>query len=351
MKLQVFLLLVLIGGCVSKVEPPTPVETGLGINLPEGFNIKVFSDLTSAYPKAQPRFMEFYNGDLYVAIPSHNLIAKISDGKLSTVQSNLGRAHDFAFYNDEIYVAEETKVLKGKLGSKLAPLIERIPTGGHWTRTIVIHDGEIYLSVGSSCNVCNEQNEIRAAISKCSLDGSCKVIARGLRNSVGMVFAGDKLYATDNGRDMIGDNIPPEEINLIEDGKNYGWPFCYGNKIADLSYSKSNSCDQTEPPFVEMQAHSAPLGIAYYDSNKFPEEYQNKFFVAFHGSWNRNEKTGYKIVMVDPKTKKTTDFATGWLKDGKVTGRPVDIVVGPDSAMYVSDDSNGKIYRISYGKE
>jgi glucose/arabinose dehydrogenase len=165
-----------------------------------------------------------------------------------------------------------------------------------------------------------------------------------------------QMYATENGRDQLGDDLPPDEINLIEEGKNYGWPICYGKNIHDTDFDKNVYIrDPCMEPFetqslIDLQAHSAPLGLAFYYGDKFPQEYRGNLFVAFHGSWNRKVPTGYKIISIDMKDFSVKDFATGWLNSSNVLGRPVDIIVADDGSLFVSDDNAGKIYRISYGE-
>jgi len=165
---------------------------------------------------------------------------------------------------------------------------------------------------------------------------------------VGFTFAPDgRAYATDNGRDSLGDDLPPDEINVLQEGKDYGWPICYGKNVHDADFDKNvyvrDPCEDKEPSLVDLQAHSAPLGLAFYNGKQFPDEYNGKFFIAYHGSWNRNAPTGYKIVTVDPAIGETKDFATGWLRNGSVLGRPVDIVVADDGSLFVSDDNSGKM--------
>lgn len=219
----------------------------------------------------------------------------------------------------------------------------------------MIHENALYISIGSGCNVCIEQDQRRASIAKCNIEGGdCKIFAKGLRNAVGIVFhpRTGELWATDNGRDLLGDDLPPEEVNLVKEGKNYGWPICFGNKISDRDFDKNiyirDPCADTEAPFIEMQAHSAPLGLTFYYGNNFPGEYQGNLFIAFHGSWDRGQPTGYKIVRIDMHDRGVRDFASGWLHGVTVSGRPVDIIVDNDGIMYVSDDNAGRIYRICY---
>ncbi len=288
-----------------------------------------------------------------VALPDKNGDG-IADEQITLIEG-LKNPHGIDYHDGWFYIAEETKVIRVRdddsdLHADAIEVLAELPSGGHFTRTVKIYNGSMYLSIGSSCNVCHEEDGRRAAIIKCGIDGSqCTVFARGLRNSVGFVFNNGKIYATDNGRDLLGDDLPPEEINVIEEGKDYGWPICYGSKIHDTEFDKKayarNPCEETAAPMVEMQAHSAPLGLAFYIDDKFPSEYKGDIFVAFHGSWNRKEPTGYKVVRIDLPDMKVKDFATGWLQGNNVIGRPVDIIV-VNGALLVSDDNAGKIYRI-----
>ena len=348
------------------------------IQLPPGFKIDVYaenlgsSSLSFPGPNSAPRMMLLKDDVLYVsltrqgkvvALPDHN-----SDNKADETIvfiDNLNNPHGLDFYDGWFYIAEENRVIriKDRNNDQLADreslevIIDDLPTGGHFTRSIRIHNNSLYLSIGSSCNVCIEQDERRAAISRCNLDGTdCEVFARGLRNSVGFVFhpITGEMYATDNGRDLLGDDLPPDEINLVKEGNNYGWPICYGQNIHDTQFDKNvyirNPCEQPfeMPSLVDLQAHSAPLGLTFYFGDSFPEEYRGDLFVAFHGSWNRKEPTGYKIVTIDMNDLEVKDFATGWLKGGNVLGRPVDIITNDEGGLFVSDDNAGKIYRIYY---
>jgi glucose/arabinose dehydrogenase len=294
-----------------------------------------------------------------------------------TVLDGLNEPHGLAFYQGKLYVAENDKVrsydwdeanLKASNPKKLADL----PTGGgHSTRTVLFHNGKMYISAGSSCNVCIEKDPRRAAVTEYNPDGSGqKVFAKGLRNAVGLALnpKTDTIWVTVNGRDWLGDDLPPETIyDLGKDGGDAGWPFCYDDRTFDSVFAKSDGnkvgedrCKNVLEPKVQMQAHSAPLGLAFYEASQFPTEYQNNIFVAFHGSWNRDVPTGYKVVRVklDDKGQPVggaQDFITGWLapgesKHGRWMGRPVGIVVGSDGSMYLSDDSGGVIYRITYAK-
>jgi len=367
------LILLIVSGCATTdniIQPPLENNTQASIsdpalskiNLPSNFKISLF-----AQNLGSPRFMLAKDNIIYAASISQGRIYALPDLNNDSVadsaivfMDSLDNPHSIDYYDGWYYIGETSKVIRVKSSDQLhadtgtiEELVDMPSGGGHFTRTVKIYNNAMYISIGSSCNVCAENNPWRASIIKCDLDGNnCNAYATGLRNSVGLEFdeLTGTLYATDNGRDNLGDNIPPDEINIIQEGKNFGWPYCYGNNAHDNDFDKAEqvSCLDNAPAFVELQAHSAPLGLHYYDSSSFPLEYKGTLFVAFHGSWNRSEPTGYKIVNINLETKKVTDFASGWLQsDGKVIGRPVGIVEYK-GALLVSDDDTGKIYRIYY---
>jgi len=237
--------------------------------------------------------------------------------------------------------------------------VKSLPAGGgHWTRTVVFGpDGRMYVSVGSSCNVCRESDRRRAAILRYAADGSGEeVFASGLRNAVGLAFRPGTgvLWATVNERDWRGDDVPPDYVTEVKEGTFHGWPDCMvvgGRAVPDDRFARGARCDRVTPPTVEIQAHSAPIGLAFYTGTQFPAEYRDSLFVAFRGSWNRAVATGYKVVRIrfrDGRPAGVEDFATGWLDGASSWGRPVDLIVGRDGALYLSDQGAGRIYRIHY---
>jgi glucose/arabinose dehydrogenase len=376
----VVLIAIVAGVIISQlgIRPSVKSESLAEINLPQGFGIEVFADNLGGSPVSYPgtnpgpRMMLLQDNVLFVTIPNQGRVVALpdrnSDNKADetiTFIDGLNNPHGIDYYDGWFYIAEENRVIRVKPSNNslladrgtLEVLIDNLPTGGHFTRTVKVHNNSLYLSIGSSCNVCYEQDERRAAISICALNGTgCRVFARGLRNAVGFVFhpVTGKMYATENGRDYLGDDLPPDEINLIEDGNNYGWPICYGKNIHDTDFDKNvyirSPCSEPfeTPALIDLQAHSAPLGIAFYYGNSFPQEYRGHLFVAYHGSWNRKVPTGYKIVEINMTDFTVKDFATGWLSGNNVLGRPVDIIVAQDGSLFVSDDNAGKIYRIYY---
>ncbi|HEX6288291.1 MAG TPA: PQQ-dependent sugar dehydrogenase [Herpetosiphonaceae bacterium] len=340
------------------VAPPQPVT------LPPGFGISVYAE-----DLGHPRFMAYSpEGVLHVTDQSGGRVLALPDAngdgvadERQIVVSGLNRPHGITFHERELYVGETNQIVKFERagdgwGDKII-LVPDLPTRGHGTRTVIFgQDGNMYVSIGSSCNVCNEQSTLRAAVWQYEADGSNgRLYTRGLRNAVGLVTrpGTDEIWATNNGRDMLGDDLPPETINVLADGADFGWPRCHAGRLVDPDFGDQGGCEGAAPPIVEMQAHSAPLGLRFYDGQMFPADYQGNLFVAFHGSWNRSEPTGYKVVRIAVdaagKPGEVQDFASGWLEaNGESWGRPVDVIVAPDGSLMVSDDAGGRIYRIFY---
>lgn len=327
------------------------------IKVPPGFRIAIFARMPSA-----PRFMLFApDGTLLVSLTGSGGVAVVNpQGQVSIFATGLNQPHGLAFRGPDLYVAEQNRVrvYRNLEASRTEVLIQGIPSGGHFTRTVGFGpDDKMYVSIGSSCNLCTEQDQRRAAIVRYNADGTGQeVFARGLRNSVGFRWHPQtgELWATDNGFDNFGDDQPPEEINIVRQGGDYGWPFCYADRLTNPTFPPTDPgrCSGTVAPAVQMQAHSAPLGLDFYTGTQFPAEYRGDAFVAFHGSWNRSVPTGYKVVRVRAQggvPGAVEDFVTGWLEGNTTSGRPVDVLTGPDGALYVSDDSpSSVIYRITY---
>jgi len=340
------------------------------LNLPPGFAIGLFAKTES------PRMMAFSPGGTLLAtsqgagtvtaFPDPHLTGQASSS--ANVLKDLNGPHGIAFHGGYLYVAEITRLvrydwdeahLRASNPSEIAKLPESL--GGHMTRTILFANNRLYVSAGSSCNVCKENDPRRAAVSEMKEDGSeQRIFAWGLRNSVGLAFneKTGTIWATDNGRDWLGDDLPPDEINDLGTGGDFGWPYCYGNRVADTTFGGATEhCNNTIPPQVELQAHSAPLGLAFYSGKMFPADYQGDLFVAFHGSWNRSVPTGYKVVRIKiderGQPKAVEDFITGWLppgetRKGKWMGRPVGFAIAADGSLYISDDGSGSIYRVTW---
>lgn len=376
--LATMMLVLSLSGCSAKEQTAGSAATvrvqnrGSGdpaLTLPPGFRIGLFASaldgprLMAISPDGR-LFATEMDGGRVTILPDAN-----GDGKADShvVYANgLNRPHGIVFHDGYLYIAETTRVIRYPYrngdthGSNPETIISGLPTGGHFTRTITFgHDGYLYLSVGWSCNVCIERNPLRAAISRYNADGSGRrILATGLRNSVGLAWnpsTGD-LWATENGRDYLGDNIPPEEVNVIREGGFYGWPYAYGNRVPDPEYGTRAPAKvrASIPPRIAMQAHSAPLGLTFYSGAMFPQDYQGGLFIAFHGSWNRSVPTGYKVVWFRMRGGNPVgaqhDFITGRLQGRQAWGRPVDVLTGPHGEIFVTDDSGGRVYRVTYGR-
>ncbi|MGH7411346.1 MAG: PQQ-dependent sugar dehydrogenase, partial [Candidatus Methylomirabilis sp.] len=336
--------------------------------LPLGFRAEIFASTLGA-----PRFMTLDpSGTLLVSTPRQGRVVALPDrngrGKADevvTVAEDLNLPHGLAFRAGDLYVAETGRVLRFRYNpttlkaSHPVVVVPNLPSGGgHWTRTIAFGpDGGLYVSVGSTCNDCREEDRRRAAIIRYNADGSGqRLFATGLRNAVGITFHPLRglLWATVNERDWRGDDLPPDYITEVKEGAFYGWPDCFVSQRRIIPEpGKLERCWNWKVtlPTLEIQAHSAPLGLAFYTGQQFPREYQGSLFVAYHGSWNRSVPTGYKVVRVvvrEGRPVGVEDFATGWLEGTAFWGRPVDVLVGKDGALYVSDDYAGHIYRITF---
>jgi glucose/arabinose dehydrogenase len=325
-------------------------------------------------------------GNMLVSLTREGKVAalydKDKDGKAEEqkiVIDGLSRPHGLAFKCEEadgrecrLYVAEEREVAVYdydpalSLASNRKKIIDLPGGAGHFTRTLLITNiggaDKLLVSIGSSCNVCFENDERRAAIYSADLDGSdFKPFARGLRNSVFMAEnpADGKIWATEMGRDLLGDDLPPDEINIIEEGKNYGWPVCYGKNIHDTGFDKNTYIRDpcygltTVASHIDLPAHTAPLGIAFFPGEGWPEDYRNDALVAMHGSWNSSVPVGYKIVRIrmdkDGGFLGIEDFVTGWLaSDNRKLGRPAGLIIRPHGLIYFSDDDRGAVYKLRY---
>ncbi len=342
------------------------------LQMPTGFVIQIFasdispSALSRPGPALGPRLMTLVDDTVLVAVPGQGIILALrdtnGDGRADWQQeflSGLRRPHNIVKYNDWYYIATEDSIIRVqdndhdfKAETDSQQKLVSLPTGGHWTRTVKIINGQMYIAVGSSCNVCQESHTMRAAITRCNLAGdNCSTFASGLRNTVDFVEYNNRIYGTDNGRDHLGNNLPPDEINEIIEGQNYGWPICYGQRIHDTNFDKKvytdNPCAKTIPPLVELPAHIAPLGLEFYQGQDFPSEYRGDLFVASHGSWNRQPPDGYKIYRINWQTKEVSDFISGWLQGKLVRGRPVGII-NYQGGFLISDDAAGVIYLVRY---
>lgn len=371
-----------ITGFLQRMEKEVKKGTPVTIEVPPGKGTGVYSvprelsaltdlrvQLFAQLPGAVRMLAFDAAGRLYVTLPDLGAIYQLSDAdgdgfaeQPVLYHVGLDRPHGLVWQGDKLYVAETSRLLQlvdkdhNNQVDKITVILDNLPDdGGHWTRSLALGaDGLLYLSIGSRCNACDEADPMRATVLQVDpKGGTARIFAKGLRNSVGLAFSpdGQTLWGSDNGRDMLGDDLPPDEINRLVAGGDYGWPDCFGKQIADPELNPSGDCADTIPAAVELPAHSAPLGIAFGDQLQAPEPFRNSLYVAFHGSWNRSIPTGYKLVRIpyaggelgEPK-----EFLFGWLRDGNAWGRPVAPLVGPDGSLYLSDDRADAIYRISW---
>jgi glucose/arabinose dehydrogenase len=354
----------------SPAQAPAPAAPA-DLKAPDGFKVSVFaSDVTNARLMAVSP-----DGVLYVARQSKGDVVALPDrdkngkaDKLEIVASGLTRPHSLAFHKGYLYIATNPSVVRVKYANgKVEGTPEKVvdlpvSTTPHWTRTIGFgRDGKLYVAIGSSCNVCEDEDARRTTIMVYNAAGTGgRPYAKGLRNAIGFDWdANGVLWADDMGQDRLGEEKPADEINRIEDGKHYGWPYFIENNAPnpDLKDPKGSlKPEQATPPALALQPHASPIDLRFYKGNRFPAAYRNAMFVALHGSspTARKEKVGYKVVRVvfkDGKPAGVEDFVTGWLKDGQVMGRPAGIITGADGALYISDDNKGFIYRVSYDKK
>jgi len=352
----------------DEVAPLAETDLKARMQLPDGFDIEVWA---TGIPNA--RLMAVTDtGDLLVSSPRQGkvfLLARGADGAAAgtdVLLEGLDRPHGLALHDGWLYIGEGAGVSRIRFAASeraTSGAAEKIVTGlaeggNHWSKTVHIGpDNRLYVALGSSCNVC-EEVETRAAMLRYELDGSAgTTYATGLRNAVDFAWrpGTGALYATDNGRDLLGDDYPPCELNEVTEGGFYGWPYVNGAGRPDPDFGGTAPDKEAAAiaPAHEFPAHTAPLGIAFYDAQAFPQRYRGAAFVALHGSWNRSSKSGYEVVAVHFQADGSTSqepFLTGFEVDQQVSGRPVGVAVGPAGELFISDDFTGSIYRIVYGE-
>jgi glucose/arabinose dehydrogenase len=350
---------------------PTPVTLpnatfGGRLNAPAGVTVTEFAKVPGARALATGP-----DGAVYVSLPRRGEVLRLvdanGDGVAETQDvavADLNRPHGMAFRDGWLYIANTDGVVRVRLGAdgKAQGTPESLNRygsgGGHWTRSILFgSDGAMYVSIGSTCNICEEATPDRAAVMRYDANGANgRVFASGLRNAVGMALhpGTGEVWVTQHERDNLRpdhQDLPPEEINILRDGAHYGWPWCHSDRVPNPEFNDPARCAPTVPPALPMQAHSAPLGITFLDrATQLPEAFRGDALVAFHGSGNRDEPTGAKVVRIRVQSGRPTgyeDFITGWQDaSGRRWGRPVDVMVHRDGSVLVSDDQAGAIYRV-----
>ncbi|MBD2179655.1 sorbosone dehydrogenase family protein [Planktothrix sp. FACHB-1355] len=366
----------------SKSPKVVAIPNNPTLRVPTGFKVNVFADNVDA-----PRWLAMTpTGDVLVTETRQNRISLLRDTNgdgvadvkktFATSQNKLNIPFGMAFADKYFFVGNTGEVLRfpytrgqEQLSGTGEKITELTPGGyrQHWTRNVVVApDGKkLYVSIGSRSNV-DEEPLPRASVQVMNLDGSNRqTFAFGLRNPVGLDFhpKTGELYTTVNERDGLGDDLVPDYLTRIQQGEFYGWPYAYltpnkldPRRVKDGKSDRPDLASRTKSPDVLFQAHSAALGIQFYDGKTFPEKYRNGAFVAFRGSWNRDRGTGYKIVFVpfgdnDRPLGYYEDFVTGFLLDPAAPttwGRPVGVLVLPDGSLLFTEEANNRIYRVSY---
>jgi glucose/arabinose dehydrogenase len=330
------------------------------IRVPPGFTVSLYAEV----PGARSMTMS-PGGVLFVGTREEGRVYAVRDGKVTVLASGLEMPNGVAFKDGALYVAEVSRLLRfDDVEAKLASARPVVVTDSYptdtahgWKFIAFGPDGLLYVPVGAPCNVCKKSDPVYASITRIKPDGSGReVFASGIRNTVGFDWnpATKELWFTDNGRDWMGDDLPPDELDRApKAGLHFGFPYCHGGDISDPEFGKERPCSEFTPPERKLGAHVAALGMRFYTGTMFPPDYRNQIFIAEHGSWNRSHKVGYRVTLVRLKDGRATSyepFATGWLENEKAWGRPVDVQVAPDGALLVSDDEAGAIYRITYGR-
>ncbi|RPI71292.1 MAG: sorbosone dehydrogenase family protein [Ignavibacteriales bacterium] len=349
--------------CNENVNPENPSD----IKLPAGFKIEVFAD---NIPNARSLTLG-ENGVVFVGTRDNKVYAVIDNDEnyiadtIVTIASGLNTPNGVAFKDGNLYVAEISKVWRydnilNNLQNPPDPVLvsNGFPSDTHhgWKFIAFGPDNKLYVPVGAPCNICLRDDDERfSSIMRMNADGSeLEVFAHGIRNTVGFAWHPEtqEIWFTDNGRDMLGDNVPPDELNRAPSaGMHFGYPFVHGGDIRDPEFGEGVDINQYVKPVQKLGPHVAALGMRFYTGNMFPEEYRDQIFIAEHGSWNRSKKIGYRVMLVKLEGNEAVSyepFAEGWLHGDAVSGRPVDVLVLPDGSLLVSDDYGGMIYRISY---
>lgn len=351
---------------VANPDRPAPLDK---IKLPAGFEIEYFAkEIDGARSMVRSDSGVLFvgtrrTGKLFAILDQDN------DGKSDRtilLTDKLDTPNGVALRDGSLYVAEVGRILRyDNIEENLERLPEPVvvtdlyPEDAHhgWKFIAFGPDGKLYVPVGAPCNVCEEEKEIYSSITRIDPDGSnFEVFAHGVRNTVGFTWHPEtkEMWFTDNGRDRLGDNVPPDELNRApRAGMHFGFPYCHGGDVKDPDFGDRRPCGDFQPPAQKLGPHVAALGTRFYTGNQFPAGYKNQLFIAEHGSWNRSVPLGYRVSLVtieeNTKAKGYHVFAEGWLgSDGSSWGRPVDVLVLPDGSLLVSDDRASAIYRIYY---
>jgi glucose/arabinose dehydrogenase len=348
----------------AALQKPLPLNM---IKMPPGFRIDLYADGVE-----NARSMALSPGGvLYVGTRTKGSVYAIVDrdkegkgDRVYTIATGLRMPNGVAFRDGALYVAEVNTVTRydgidARLEQPPSPVVvnDTFPTERYhgWKFIAFGPDGKLYVPVGAPCNICEPSDPRFASITRMNADGSAvEVFASGVRNTVGFDWhpATKELWFTDNGRDLLGDEIPSDELNVAPQPKlHFGYPYCHGEALADPAFGKKRPCSSSTPPVRALGPHVAAIGMRFYTGRMFPQQYRQQIFIAEHGSWNRSRKIGYRVMLVTLKGSKVASyvpFAEGWLQGENDWGRPADVLVMPDGALLVSDDKANAIYRVSY---
>jgi glucose/arabinose dehydrogenase len=359
----IFILLIPLQACAG-LETTQLLEK---ITLPPGFKIQIYAENV---PNARSMTLS-PSGTLFVGTRRNGnvyaLIDKDQDQKADeviTIAKGLNMPNGVAFRDGHLYVAEVNRIIRYEnieqnLLHPLPPVVvfDGYPSDRHhgWKFIRFGPNGKLYVPVGAPCNICESRDAVYASLTRLNPDGqNLEIFAHGIRNTVGFDWhpVTRELWFTDNGRDWLGDDIPPDELNrAATQGLHFGYPYCHGKAIADPEFGHKRACGEFTAPAIELGPHVAALGMRFYIGRMFPAEYHNQIFIAEHGSWNRSKKIGYRISLVNLENNHAISykpFAQGWKIGERNWGRPVDLLVMPDGALLISDDDKGAIYRIAY---
>jgi glucose/arabinose dehydrogenase len=342
------------------------------IQLPPGFSIELWARVDNAREMALGR-ADASGGTVFVGsmqagkVHAVRFDAAFKAKGITTVASGLQLPAGVAYRDGNLYVSAVSRILRfddieQHLDAPPKPVLvtDKLPTDTHHGAKFIAFgpDGKLYVPIGAPCNICEPDPQRYAQISRMNADGSgAEIFAHGVRNSVGFDWHPQthELWFTDNGRDLLGDDAPPDELDHApRAGMHFGYPYCHGGDLSDPEFGAKRRCQDFAPPAQKLGPHVAALGMRFYTGTQFPAQYRNQIFIAEHGSWNRSKKIGYRISWVRLQGDKAVayeTFASGWLQGEKAWGRPADVLVLPDGSMLVADDHAGAIYRISYGKK
>lgn len=364
----VFLVLIISKNYICFPFTHNDIDENLSkIELPAGFKISIYAkDVYGARSLVRGTKGTIFvgsrsAGNVYALVDSNN---DYKNDKVIKIASNLNSPNGVAFYKGSLYVAEINRILRydnieKNLNNPPKPVIvnDSFPDIGHhgWKYIAFGPDNKLYVPVGAPCNICLSKDKRFSSIMRMNANGSSlEIFAHGVRNTVGFDWnpKDNKLWFTDNGRDWMGDNLPPDELNFApKKGLHFGYPFWHGKKVRDPKYGKNIDSTKFVKPVTNLGPHVAALGMKFYRGKQFPKKYHNNIFIAEHGSWNRSTPIGYRVTLVKIKDNKHvsyTTFAKGWLKGIRAWGRPVDILELPDGSLLVSDDRADAVYRIRY---